>query len=130
MVVVQLKQSLLSLHAITSPPAAAVGSDTAAAAAAGNPLDAVMSTNAVAQTKALLEQLRQEEAALQQRLAEIEAVQQYQQVRARPCFKIKLNVRNGLSCKHALHAECACTAQQILMLCTLRALQNKNTIEV
>lgn len=75
--VVQLKQSLLSLHAITSPPAAADGG---ASAAAGNPLSAVMATNAVAQTKGLLEQLRQEEAALQQRLAEIDAVQQYQQV--------------------------------------------------
>lgn len=78
----QLKQSLLSLHAITSPPAAAVGGDSAPAAAAGNPLDALMTTNAVAQTKGLLEQLRQEEAALQQRLAEIDAVQQYQQVQA------------------------------------------------
>ena len=81
--VVQLKQSLLSLHAITSPPPAAVGGDSAAvaaAAAAGNALDAVMSTNAVAQTKILVEQLQQQEAALQQRLAEIDAVQQYQQV--------------------------------------------------
>lgn len=79
--VVQLKQSLLSLHAITSPPPPAVGGDNAAvAAAAGNALDAVMSTNAVAQTKILVEQLQQQEAALQQRLAEIDAVQQYQQV--------------------------------------------------
>ena len=78
--VVQLKQSLLSLHAISSASAAASGGT--AAAAAGNPLDAVMSTNAVIQTKSLLEQLRQEEIALQQRLAEIDAMQQYQQVQA------------------------------------------------
>ena len=56
--------------------------DGGASAAGGNPLSAVMATNAVAQTKGLLEQLRQEEAALQQRLADINAVQQYQQVRA------------------------------------------------
>lgn len=83
-----MKQSLLSLHAISSPPTGA-GGDTAAAAAAaaGNPLDAVMSTSAVTQTKSLLEQLRQEEGALQQRLAEIDAEQQYQQVRASICKK-------------------------------------------
>ena len=71
----QLKQSLQSLHAITTPSATDGDS-----AAAGNPLDAVMSTDAVAQTKGLLEELQQEEAALQQQLAEIDAVQQYEQV--------------------------------------------------
>lgn len=77
--VVQLKQSLLSLHAITSSPP-----DGGDSPAGGNPLDAVMSTDAVAQTKGLLEELQQEEAALQQRLAEMDAVQQYEQVRHRP----------------------------------------------
>lgn len=70
-----MKQSLLSLHAITS--SSADGGDSAAA---GSALDAVMSTNAVAQTKGLLEQLHQEEAALQQRLIEIDALQKYEQV--------------------------------------------------
>ena len=71
--VMQLKQSLLSLHAITSSSA-----DDGDSTAAGSPLDAV--TNAVAQTKVLLEQLHQEEAALQQRLTEIDALQKYEQV--------------------------------------------------
>lgn len=127
--VVQLKQSLLSLHAITSPPAAADGG---ASAAAGNPLNAVMATNAVAQSKGLLEQLRQEEAALQQRLAEIDAVQQYQQVRAsilaeqakcQGCCMLSFfcgalrqkTLENfhshGLCCYHILHGESACPAQ-------------------
>lgn len=69
---VQLKQSLLSLHAITG--------DAGDTATEGNPLDAVMSTDAVAQTKGLLEDLQQEEAALQQRLAEVDAARQYEQV--------------------------------------------------
>ena len=71
----QLKQSLQSLHAITSPPA-----DGGDSTAGSNPLDAAMSTDAVAQTKGLLEELQQEEAALQQRLAQIDGAQQYEQV--------------------------------------------------
>ena len=71
----QLKQSLLSLHGIT-----AGSPNSADSQAGGDPLAAVMSTSAVAQTAGLLDQLRQEEAALQQRLLEMDAVQQYEQV--------------------------------------------------
>lgn len=116
-VAVQLKQSLLSLHAITSPPAAAVGGDSAvaAAAAAGNPLDAVMSTNAVAQTKSLVEQLQQEEAALQLRLAEIDAVQQYQQVRLASLTTMPTLCNFGLSCLHVLRGAYIHSAKYIQM---------------
>ena len=71
----QLKQSLLGLHSIASLQGSGEGQ------AAGSPLDDMLSSNAVAQTRELLEQLKQEEAALQQRVVEIDAVQQYEQVR-------------------------------------------------
>ena len=75
--VVQLRQSLVSLHDIRAPTAGVV---TGATATAGNPLEGVIATTAASETQGLVEKLKQEEAALQQRLLEIEAQQQYEQV--------------------------------------------------
>lgn len=80
----QLKQSLVGLHSIASPQGSGEGQ------AGGSPLDDMPSSNAVAQTKGLLEQLKQEEAALQQRVMEIDAVQMYEQVRQQTHLSIAL----------------------------------------
>ncbi len=88
----QLKQSLVSLHDIHSPQSGPRGG-----AATNSPLDAVMTTSAASQTQELVEQLKQEEAQLQQRMVEIDAQLQYaEQVRCRAGWGSMLshNVRN------------------------------------
>ena len=88
----QLKQSLVSLHDIHSPQSGPRGG-----AATNSPLDAVMTTSAASQTQELVEQLKQEETQLQQRMVEIDAQLQYaEQVRCRAWWGSMLshNVRN------------------------------------
>jgi len=88
----QLKQSLVSLHDIHSPQSGPRGG-----AATNSPLDAVMTTSAALQTQELVEQLKQEETQLQQRMVEIDAQLQYaEQVRCRAWWGSMLshNVRN------------------------------------
>ncbi|DBA74307.1 TPA: hypothetical protein ACH3X1_011082 [Trebouxia sp. C0004] len=68
----KLKQSLVSLHDIHSPQHGPRGG-----AATNSPLEAVMTTSAASQTQELVEQLKQEEAQLQQRMMEIDAQLQY-----------------------------------------------------
>ena len=76
-VMLQLKQSLMSLHDIHSPQ-----QGPRAGAATDSPLEAVMATSAASQAQELVEQLKQEEAQLQQRMVEIDAQLQYaEQVR-------------------------------------------------
>ena len=67
---------MVSLHDIHSP-----STETTEGAASADPLTAVLATNASSEAQGLVDQLKQEEAALQQRLAEIDAQQQYEQVR-------------------------------------------------
>ena len=75
----QLKQSVVSLHDIHSPQQGPRGG-----AATDSPLEAVMTTSAAAQAQELVEQLKQEAAQLQQRMLEIDAQLQYaEQVRRR-----------------------------------------------
>ena len=69
---VQLKQSLLGLHDIHNPQ-----EGSAAGAASDSPLQTVMATSAASQTQELVEQLKKEEAVLQQRLTEVDAQLQY-----------------------------------------------------
>ena len=66
---------MLSLHNIHTPSPGNLDG-----AAPGSPLEAIMATNAMSQSLGLVEQLKQEEAALQERLAEIDAQQQNEQV--------------------------------------------------
>ncbi|DBB09502.1 TPA: hypothetical protein ACH3X3_008062 [Trebouxia sp. C0006] len=68
----KLKQSLMSLHDIHSPQ-----QGPRAGAATDSPLEAVMATSAASQAQELVEQLKQEEAQLQQRMVEIDAQLQY-----------------------------------------------------
>ena len=69
---VQLKQSLVGLHDIHNPQ-----TGSGAGTAADSPLQTVMATSAASQTQDLVEQLKKEEAVLQQRLAEVDAQLQY-----------------------------------------------------
>jgi uncharacterized protein YceH (UPF0502 family) len=72
----QLKQSVVSLHDIQQGPRGGAATD--------SPLEAVMTTSAASQAQELVEQLKQEEAQLQQRMLEIDAQLQYaEQVRRR-----------------------------------------------
>ena len=70
--VVQLKQSLVGLHDIHNPQ-----TGSGAGAAEEGPLQTVMATSAASQTQDLVEQLKKEEAVLQQRLVEVDAQLQY-----------------------------------------------------
>ena len=82
----QLKQSLVSLHDIHSLRPGPRGG-----AATNSPLEAVMTTSAASQTQQLVEQLKQEEAQLQQRMVEIDAQLQYaEQVRCHACWSSML----------------------------------------
>lgn len=90
----QLKQSLVSLHDIHSPQQGPGGG-----AATSSPLDAVMTTSAASQAQELVEQLKQEEAQLQQRMVEIDAQLQYaEQVRCRAWWgsMFSCNLQNTL----------------------------------
>ncbi len=88
----QLKQSLVSLHDIHSPQQGPMGG-----AATDNPLEAVMSTSAASQTEELVEQLKREEAQLQQRMVEIDAQLQYaEQVRHRAWWGSVTEIINNI----------------------------------
>lgn len=71
---VQLKQAILSLQTVHE------GHQQLGAAPRAAPLDEVLASSAAAETQGLVDKLRQEEEALQQRLSVIDAQLQYEQV--------------------------------------------------
>ena len=74
----QLKQAILSLRTVHDPKSAAGGSVEGSRGV--GPLEAVATTSAAAETQVLVDKLREEEEALQQRLAVLDAQLQYEQV--------------------------------------------------
>ena len=76
---VQLKQALQALHDINEAPGEEPLGGPQTPRPASEALAAVQATSAGSQAAVLLQQLKQEEEVLQQRLAELEAVQHYEQ---------------------------------------------------